>query len=220
VVLPTEDRDRIRCFANQVKLTRALVRDLDEAVKEIKQVGEHGEEASEKITELEALCKQKEGVTKKLKEEKAKLEGMIQSRDELIMEMADEYRLNCMGENNDDEDDEEDDDNDGGDTTAPTVVEPIPVAVPPTAITKVIIVEEEKNPVEMVLEQDSPEELEIIAPEAELEPPQPRLYTVLTRDYVESSSTMMDDLDDFDDLTVADYNVNKWFPEDGSNDRD
>jgi chromosome segregation ATPase len=46
VVLLTEDHDRIGCFANQVKLARALVRDLDDAMKEIKQLGEHGEEAS------------------------------------------------------------------------------------------------------------------------------------------------------------------------------
>jgi hypothetical protein len=34
----------------------------------------------------------------------------------------------------------------------------------------VIIVEEEENPVEMVPEQEVPEELEIIAPEVEPEP--------------------------------------------------
>jgi hypothetical protein len=33
----------------------------------------------------------------KLKEEKATLEEIIQSHDELIMEMAEEYGLNCMG---------------------------------------------------------------------------------------------------------------------------
>jgi hypothetical protein len=31
---------------------------------------------------------------------------------------------------------------------------------------------------------------------------------------------MMDDLDDLDDPTEADYDMNEWFPEDGSNDRD
>jgi hypothetical protein len=70
---------------------------------------------------------------------------------------------------------------------------------------------------EMVPKQEIPEELEIIVSEAEPEPPQPRLYTVLMRDYEESPSRMMDDLDD---LAEADYGVNKWFPEDGSNDRD
>jgi seryl-tRNA synthetase len=108
-----EDHEHIGCFSDQVKLTRALVRDLDEVVKEIKQLGKHGEEASRKITELEALCKQKDDATKKLKEEKDKLEGMIQSNDKLIMEMADEYGLNCMGENDDDENDIDEDDNDG-----------------------------------------------------------------------------------------------------------
>jgi hypothetical protein len=58
VVLSTRDCDRIGCFANQVKLTYALVQDLDEAIKEIKQLGKHEEEASQKIMELEALCKQ------------------------------------------------------------------------------------------------------------------------------------------------------------------
>jgi hypothetical protein len=63
--------------------------------------------------------------TQKLKEEKTTLEGMTQSRDELIMEMAEEYKLNCMGDNNDDKDD---DDDDGGDTTTP------PASVPPTVM--------------------------------------------------------------------------------------
>jgi hypothetical protein len=46
-------------------------------VKEVQQVGNHGEEASQKITELEAMCKQKEDATMKLEEEKAKLEGLF-----------------------------------------------------------------------------------------------------------------------------------------------
>jgi hypothetical protein len=57
VVLPTIDHGRIGCFADQMKLTCALVRDLNEVIKEIKLLGEHEEEASRKITELEALCK-------------------------------------------------------------------------------------------------------------------------------------------------------------------
>jgi hypothetical protein len=31
---------------------------------------------------------------------------------------------------------------------------------------------------------------------------------------------MMDNLDDLDDPTEANYNVDEWFPEDGSNDQD
>jgi hypothetical protein len=57
VVMPTGDRDHIGCFADQVKLTRALVRDLDEAIKEVNLLGEDEEESSQKITKLEALCK-------------------------------------------------------------------------------------------------------------------------------------------------------------------
>jgi hypothetical protein len=56
VVLPTGDHDRMECFTDQVKLTRALVRDLDEAVNEVKLLGEHEEESSQKIMKLEALC--------------------------------------------------------------------------------------------------------------------------------------------------------------------
>jgi hypothetical protein len=46
MVMPAGDRDHIRCFVNQVKLTRALVRDLDEAIKEVNLLGEHEEESS------------------------------------------------------------------------------------------------------------------------------------------------------------------------------
>jgi hypothetical protein len=42
-----------------------------------------------------------------LREEKTTLEGMTQSRDELIMEMDKEYGLNHMGDNDDDEDDDD-----------------------------------------------------------------------------------------------------------------
>jgi hypothetical protein len=44
------------CFTDQVKLTRALVQNLDKVIKEVKLLGEHGEESSQKITKLEALC--------------------------------------------------------------------------------------------------------------------------------------------------------------------
>jgi hypothetical protein len=45
-VMPAGDHDHTGCFADQVKLTRALVRDLDEAVKEVNLLGEHEEESS------------------------------------------------------------------------------------------------------------------------------------------------------------------------------
>jgi hypothetical protein len=57
VVLPVRGHDRMGCFTNQLKLTHAFVQDLDEAIKEIKLLGEHEEELNQKITELEVLCK-------------------------------------------------------------------------------------------------------------------------------------------------------------------
>jgi hypothetical protein len=49
---------------------------------------------------------------------------MIKSRDELLMEMTEEYGLNHMGENNDEED--EDNDDEGNTVTPPA---PAPPAV-------------------------------------------------------------------------------------------
>jgi predicted nuclease with TOPRIM domain len=89
VVMLAGDRDHIGCFADQVKLTHALVQDLDEVVKEVKLLGEHGEEARQKIMELEALCKRIREDAQKLREEKTKLKGMVESHDEIIMEFTD-----------------------------------------------------------------------------------------------------------------------------------
>jgi hypothetical protein len=86
----------------------------------------------------EALCKRLREDAEKLREEKTALEGMIQSRDELIMEMAEEYRLDHMREN-----DEDNDDDDEGNTVAP-------LAPAPTTMPEII---EEEAPVEMVPEQ-------------------------------------------------------------------
>jgi hypothetical protein len=66
VILTARGQDRMGCFTDQVKLTRALVRDLDEAIKEVKLLGEHEEESSQKITELEALCKKLREDTRRL----------------------------------------------------------------------------------------------------------------------------------------------------------
>jgi hypothetical protein len=46
VILPAGGHDRMGCFTDQVMLTHALVRDLDEALKEVKLLGEHEEESS------------------------------------------------------------------------------------------------------------------------------------------------------------------------------
>jgi hypothetical protein len=92
VILPAGGRDHMGCFTDQVKLTRALVQNLDEAVKEVKLLGEHVEDLSQKITELEALCKKPREDTQRL-EEKPTLEEMAESRDELLMEIARETGL-------------------------------------------------------------------------------------------------------------------------------
>jgi hypothetical protein len=77
-----------------------------------------------------------EGRRSEVREEKTTIEGMIQSRDELILEMAEEFGLNHMGENDDDED--ENDDNEGN-TVAP------PASVPATVPEEIV---EEEDPVE------------------------------------------------------------------------
>jgi hypothetical protein len=67
---------------------------------------------------------------------------------------------------------------------------------------------------------------EVIVTDAEPEPLQPHLFNMIMRDYEESPSRMangpheLNDLDDLDDPTEADYDVDEWFPEDGSNNRD
>jgi chromosome segregation ATPase len=150
-----------------------LVRDLDEAIKEVNLLGEHEEVLSQKITELETLCKSLREDAQRLREERTTLEGMIQSCDELILEMAEEYGLNHMGENDDDEDDD-----DEGNAVAPPA--PVPAAVPEE------IVEEE--------------------------------------DLVEVDPHELDDLDDLGDLdedpNEGHSDLEEWFPQDGSNDRD
>jgi hypothetical protein len=152
-----------------------LVQDLDEAVKEVNLLGEHEEESSQKITELEALCKRLRKDAQRLREETTTLEGMIHSRDELILEMAEEYGLNHMGEN---DNDEYENDNDEGNVVTPPA--PARAAVPEEIV-------EEEDPVE-----NGPQELD-----------------------------NLDDLGDLnEDPNEGRSDVDQWFPEDGSNDRD
>jgi hypothetical protein len=49
---------------------------------EVKLLGEHEDESSQKITRLEALCKRLREDAQKLKEENTTMEGMIESCDE------------------------------------------------------------------------------------------------------------------------------------------
>jgi hypothetical protein len=218
MVMPEGDCDHIGCFIRQVKLTWALVWDLDEAIKEVNLLREHEEESSQKITELEALCKRLREDAQKLKEEKTTLDGMVQSRDELIMEMVEEYGLNHMGENDNTED--EDDDDEGNAITPPT---PTPAVVPEEII-------EEEAPVEMDPKKEAPVVHEVILADAEPKPSQPRLFNMIMRDYEESPPRMengpleLDNLDDLydldDDSNEGCSNMDEWFLEDRSNDRD
>jgi hypothetical protein len=98
---------------------------------------------------------------------------MIQSRDEMILEMAEEYGLNHMEEN-----DNDDDDDDEGNVVAPPA--PARAAVP-----------------EEIVEEEVP---------------------------VENGPQELDDLDDLghldEDPNEGRSDVDEWFPQDGSNDRD
>jgi hypothetical protein len=62
-----------------------------------------------------------------LEEEKSTLEGVVESRDELLMEIARETGLDCMGEDDNNEEEEEDAD-DGEDATTPPAAAPPPRA--------------------------------------------------------------------------------------------
>jgi hypothetical protein len=79
--MPAGDRDHIGCYTDQVKLTRALVRDLDEAIKEVNLLGAHEELSSQKITEMEVVCNRLREDAQRPREERTTLEGMIQSHD-------------------------------------------------------------------------------------------------------------------------------------------
>jgi hypothetical protein len=204
------------CFTDQVKLTRALVQDLDEAIKEVKLLREHEEESSHKITELEALCKKLRKDTQLLEEEKATLEGMVESRDELLMQIARETGLDRMGEDEDDEEEEEDAD-DGGDAATPPVVAPPPPALP-TAVPEEI---DEEGSVEVIPEQESLVPHEVVPADAEPVMPQLRLYHALMRDYEENPLRMEDAFDNLDDdPNEGCSDMDEWFPEDESNDKD
>jgi hypothetical protein len=120
-------------------------------------LGEHEEESSQKITELEALCKKLREATQRLEKEKATHERMVESHDELLIEIARETGLDHMGEKEDDEEEEEDADN-GGDATAPpaaTTAPPMPPATVPEEI-------DEEGPVEVIPEQEASMSHEVI----------------------------------------------------------
>jgi hypothetical protein len=183
------------CFIDQVKLTNALVQNLDEAVKEVKLLGEHEEESSQKIIELEALCKKLREDTWRLEEEKAAIEKMAEYHDELLMEITRETGLDCMGEDEDEEEYEEEDANDGGDATAPLAAAPPPSA-PLAPVPEEI---NEEGPMEAIPEQETLMLQEVVLADAEPEVPQLHLYHALMRDYEEIPLRLEDDFDVLDD---------------------
>jgi hypothetical protein len=194
VILPAGGHNHMGCFTDQVKLTRALVQNLDKAVKEVKLLGEHEEESGRKVTEL-ALCKRLREDTQRLEEEKATLEEMVESRDELLMEIARETGLDRMGE-----DEEEEDTDDEGDAAAPPATAP-PPPVPPAVVPEEI---HKEGPMEAIPEQEDPMPQEVATTEAKSETPQLRLYHALMRDYEENPLRLEDDFDDLDDYLDGD----------------
>jgi hypothetical protein len=154
--------------------------------------------------------------TQRLQEEKATLEGMVESHDELLMEIAREIGLDRMREHDEDEEEEEDAD-DEEDAVVP------PAAAPPPRVTLATASEEadDEGPVEMIPEQEAPVLHEVILAYAEPMMPQLRLYHALMRDCEEHPLWMEDDFDDLDDDPNEGHSsMGEWFPKDGSNDRD
>jgi hypothetical protein len=151
--------------------------------------------------------------TQRLEEEKAALEGMVESSDELLMEIARQTRLDRMEEDDEDEEDVDD----GGDAVAPPTAM-LPAPVPPATAPKEIDTE---GPMEMIPDEEALVPHEVILANAEPEIPQLLLHHPLMRDYEESQPRMMDDLDELDDDPNEDrFDMDEWFPKDGSNDRD
>jgi hypothetical protein len=151
-----------------------------------------------------------------LEEEQATLEGMVEYHDELLMEIARETGLDRMGEDEHDEEEEEDTDDGGDDAVPPPAASPPPMslAAAPEEI-------DDEGPVEVILEQEAPVLHEVILADAEPEMPQFRLYHALMRDYEEHTLRMEGDFDDLDDdPNEGRSDMDEWFSEDGSNDRD
>jgi hypothetical protein len=74
---------------------------------------------------------------------------------------------------------------------------------------------------EAIPEQEAPMSHVVILVDAEPEMPQLCVYHALLRDQEENPLRLEDDFDDLDDDSSEDHSdMDEWFPEDGSNDRD
>jgi hypothetical protein len=138
--------------------------------------------------------------TQRMEEEKATLEGMVESRDELLMKIDGETGLDCMGEDNDDEEEEEDSDDRGDAPASPAAAQPPPAS--PAAVPEEI---DEEGPVEAIPEQESPVPHEVISAYVEPVVPQLRLYHALIRDYEENPLKLENDFHDVDDDPSGDH---------------
>jgi hypothetical protein len=116
---------------------------------------------------------------------------MVESRDELLMEITGETGLDCMDE---DEEGEEEETDDKGDVAAP------PAAAPPPPAPPAVVPEEihEEGPMEAILEQADLMPHEVAMTEVESETPQHHLYHALMRDYEEDPLRLEGDFDDLD----------------------
>jgi hypothetical protein len=138
---------------------------------------------------------------------------MVESRDELLMEIFRETGLDRMCEDEDEEEEEEEEDvDDGGDAVAP------PRLAPPAAMPEEI---DEAGPLEVIPRQEGPMSHQVILADAEPEVPPLCLYHALLSDYEENPLRLEDDFDDLDkDPNEGCSDVDESFPKDGSNDRD
>jgi hypothetical protein len=154
--------------------------------------------------------------TQRLEEEKATLEEMVDSRNELLMEIGREMRLDRMGEGEDDVEEEEDA-NDRGDAVAPPTAAPPPPALPAAVPVEI----DKEGLVEAIPKQEALMPHEVILADVEPMMPQLRLYHALMRDYEENPLRLEDDFDDLDDDPSEDHsNMDELIPNDESNDRD
>jgi hypothetical protein len=138
---------------------------------------------------------------------------MVESRNELLMEITRETGLDSMDEN---EGEEEEMDN-KGDVAAP------PTAAPPPSAPLADIPEEihEEGPMEAIPGQEDLTPHEVAMAEVESETPQHHFYHALMRDDEEDPLRLEEDFDDLENYLDGDSsNVDEYFPEDGSNGRD
>jgi hypothetical protein len=95
---------------------------------------------------------------------------------------------------------------------------PMMEEMPPTIAPKEV---DDEGPLEMIPEREASVPHEVVLADGGPEMPRLHLYHALMRDYDEHPLKMEDGFDDLDDdLNEGSSDVDEWFSEDGSNDRD